>query len=101
MCKLHQGSKKDVLMDVLPVDICCKLSEYFGCLRCECMMKQEQHYTVYHKPYDNKLTKPEKQLIFKKLYQENMLYNVPTYYDSGNVWKTEIDRIFENMYLMK
>ena len=42
MCKLHQGRKKDVLMDVLPVDIRCTVIEYFGCWRCEWMKEGER-----------------------------------------------------------
>ena len=44
MCKLHQSRKRDVLMDVLPADICCKVGEYFGCLRCEKLKENEKHF---------------------------------------------------------
>ena len=43
-CKLHQESQKNVLLDVLPVDICCKVSEYFGCSRCERMKENENNF---------------------------------------------------------
>ena len=48
MCKLHQSRKKDVLMDVLPVDICCKVGEYFGCWRREEIKEKEKHYSMYY-----------------------------------------------------
>ena len=44
MCELHQSRKRDVMLDVLPADICCKVGEYFGCWRCEDMKEREQKY---------------------------------------------------------
>ena len=42
MCKLHQNSTKDVLMDILPSDICCKVGKYFCCLNCERIKENEK-----------------------------------------------------------
>ena len=44
MCKLHQSRKRNVLMDVLPADICCHVGHYFGCLRCERMKENEKQF---------------------------------------------------------
>ena len=39
VCKTIKGSKEKVLMDIFPVDISCKVSNYICCWRCEKMKK--------------------------------------------------------------
>ena len=63
-------------MDVLPVDICCKVGEQFGCCRCDWMKEQEQH-DFFHEKYNYRFTEPEMQLRLLKLYKDNILYTAP------------------------
>ena len=37
VCKTIKGSKEKVLMDIIPVDISCKVRNYICCWRCEKM----------------------------------------------------------------
>ena len=64
VCKTIKGSKEKVLMDILPVDISCKVSNYICCWRCEKMKEREHKYYDKHIAINiglNELyTKPEK-----------------------------------------
>ena len=78
MCKLHQNSKKKVMMDILPIDICCRVSEYFGCCRCEWLMEKENEFMKEEQNEKNilgrkkikSLTKGEKQILFFTMYKD-------------------------------
>ena len=72
MCKLHQSRKRDVMLDVLPVDICRKVGEYFGCWRCEDMKEREQKYSEKYINCIKTYTKPEIQLNFLRYYKKNI-----------------------------
>ena len=96
MCKLHQSRKRDVLMDVLPADICCKVGEYFGCLRCEKLKENEKHFFKGFTGEINETTKPSHQLAFFKMFSKSLLTTHQTCNDrSGRKYKKEIDRIFD------
>ena len=96
MCKLHQSRKRDVLMDVLPVDICCKVGEYFCCCRCERMKKKEKHFFMYYMGNPDDFTKLQLQLLFFRIYKKPFLSTHQSFYDrSGRKYKKEIDRIFD------
>jgi hypothetical protein len=74
MCKLHQSRKRDVMLDVLPADICCKVGEYFGCWRCEDMKEREQKYSEKYINCIKTYTKPEIQLHFLRYYKKKHFY---------------------------
>ena len=67
MCKLHQSRKRNVLMDVLPADICCHVGHYFGCLRCERMKENEKQFFKDFTGEINDTTKLSNQLAFFKM----------------------------------
>ena len=95
MCKTIKGSKEKVLMDILPVDICCKVGEYIGCWVCEWMKEREQKYNekypICHKLY----SKPELQLQFFRYFKKPFLGDASTCCDGGKEFKNEIDRMFD------
>jgi hypothetical protein len=96
-CKLHQSRKRDVLLDVLPADICCKVGEYFGCCRCEWMKDNESHFFKGFTGENNDTTRPSNQLscfFFFTMFKMPLLNNHKTPNDrSGRKYKKEIDRI--------
>ena len=63
-CKFSQESKNDVLLDVLPVDICDKVSKFFGCWKCKWMKEKEEEMFKRYIDKDNTYTKPELQIFF-------------------------------------
>ena len=71
VCKTIKGSKEKVLMDILPVDISCKVSNYICCWRCEKMKERDHKYYDKHVAINiglNELyTKPEKNYIFSSI----------------------------------
>ena len=96
MCKLHQNSKKNVMMDILPVDICCKVSDFFSCCRCEWMKENEKHFFIYYMGNPDDFTKLEKQLLFFRLYKKPFLSTYQRFNDrDGKKFKKEIDRILD------
>ena len=92
MCKLHQNSKKKAMMDILPVDICCKVGEYFGCCRCEEMKENEKHFFKGFTGEINDNTKPSHQLAFFRMFKMPLLSTLDI---NDKKYKKEIDRIFD------
>lgn len=99
VCKTIKGSKEKVLMDIIPVDISCKVSNYICCWRCEKMKEREHKYYDKHIAINiglNELyTKPEIQLHFFKYYKKTFLVEASTWCDGGKEFENEIDRIFD------
>lgn len=96
MCKLHQNSKKKVMMDILPVDICCKVSEYFGCCRCEWMRENEKHFFKGFTGENNDVNRPANQLIFFGMFKPPFLTQHLNCFDEGEKeYKKEIERILD------
>ena len=86
--------KKDVLLDVLPVDICCKVSEFFGCWKCEWMKEKEEEMFNRYIDKDNTYTKPELQILFFRLFNKSILLEPVICHERE--MKKEIDRLFDN-----
>ena len=93
-CKFSQDRKKDVLLDVLPVDICCKVSEFFGCWKCEWMKEKEEEMFNRYIDKDNTYTKPELQILFFRLFNKSILLEPVMCHERE--MKKEIDRLFDN-----
>ena len=93
-CKFSQESKKDVLLDVLPVDICDKVSKFFGCWKCEWMKENEEEMFKRYIDKDNTYTKPELQILFFRLFNKSILLEPVICHERG--MKKEIDRLFDN-----
>ena len=93
-CKFSQERKKDVLLDVLPVDICCKVSEFFGCWKCKWMKEKEEEMFKRYIDKDNTYTKPELQILFFRLFNESILLGSVICLERE--MKKEIDRLFDN-----
>ena len=106
-CKLHQESKKNVLLDVLPVDICCKVSEYFGCSRCERMKENENNFLqtfegmlkrnelIVGVPRLKNLTNAERQIFFFKHYKKAPITFTGFKEVDEKEMKQEIDKMFD------
>ena len=92
-CKFSQDRKKYVLLDVLPVDICDKVSKFFGCWRCEWMRQREEEMFKKYIGKDNTYTKPELQILFFRLYNPSILLEPMICHEKS--MKKEIDRIFD------
>ena len=93
-CKFSQDRKKDVLLDVLPVDICDKVSKFFGCWKCKWMKEKEEEMFKRYIDKDNTYTKPELQILFFKLFNESILLGSVICLERE--MKKEIDRLFDN-----